>query len=175
MRTEQECEPYERYLYSDEILCETAINGLKLEIKKRYENRKKDHCYEKFLKWEKKENEILIFTYYSYADIKIPKKMNCLFNHKNPNEFVECSMKITQSIYEGFYPIDSIEHGHKHFFVLEFINKIPKIINEIYKSTNIMQEPTGSNYQIAICNLEDFEYIKRDIQNQQQLKEKIRK
>ncbi|MEO1033259.1 MAG: hypothetical protein AAFX55_17780 [Bacteroidota bacterium] len=172
MRTEEECQPTQRFLFSDELLSEQAIYELRNEVIKRFEKREKDSHYDKFINWTKKENEVVIFTLYAYADFETPKTFDCLFDLNHPNDYINCNFKLTQSLYEGFYPTGIIDHGHKHMCVFEFENGIPEIIKKLHMAKGLKYDVPKNSFQLGICNSVDFGLIKEYRQNYLSLKEK---
>ncbi|HHB52095.1 MAG TPA: hypothetical protein ENK75_03495 [Saprospiraceae bacterium] len=172
MRTEEECKPAQRFLFSDEILSEQAIIELKNEVIRRFEKREKDNHYDKFINWSKKENEVLIFTLYAYADFDAPKTFDCLFDLNNPNDYIKVNCKMTQSLYEGFYPTGMIDDGHKHMCVFEFENGIPEIVKKLHIAKGLKYDVPKNSFQLGICNTADFDAIKEYRQNYLSLREK---
>ncbi|MBL4663084.1 MAG: hypothetical protein JKY22_05920 [Flavobacteriaceae bacterium] len=125
MTNEKDCKPEFRYLFSDE-----SINVWKKESAKRLEDEHKGKLFKKFINWKRRKNEIMLFTLYAYADLKIPKRFDCAFNLENPSEHTISPFSLTQSLYEVFFPTDSIGVGHKHTCIFEFENEIPELIKK---------------------------------------------
>lgn len=163
MRSEQECKPIERYLFTEELFSDESIAYWQDECNSRVKSRnlEEEQCYDKFINWKRKDNEIALFTLYAYADFKIPKRFDCVFDLDNPLRFELTDMILTQSIYEGWYPIDSIEDGHKHLCVFEFEDKIPKLISELYVTTGKYSNVPKKTFRLGICQMNDFEEIKK--------------
>ncbi len=133
--------------------------------------RKQRHIF-KYLDWKKSENEIALFTMYAYADLKIPKEFSCIFDLKNPARMWTCKMTLTQSIWEGWYPIDYIEHGHKHLAIFKFEDKIPEIILELYEVKNKDINLPESYRTIGICQIKDYQKIKKYLITSEELRKK---
>lgn len=166
----------QRFLLANIIISDEDLDILKNETLIRYKNRpasfEKEYL-DKYLQWSKQANQIALFTLYTYAELEIPIHFNCLFNFNNPNEFSVSEFIVTQSIFEGFYPINKIERGCKHLLVCEFSeNTIPEIINKLsiskYKSSEVPQ----NQFDLGICNYSDFRLITERINYRKALKEK---
>lgn len=163
MRSEEDCEQGERYLFSDELFSDNAIELIKKRVKKRLQPEHKGELYNKFINWNRKPDEIALFTYYSYADFKVPKQFNCLFNTNNPYEFIKTEFTLTQCLYEGFAPSNMIDHGHKHICILEFKNKIPEIVNELHITEGDHFTYPDNKFMIGICNFNNLKAIQQQI------------
>lgn len=170
--------PEERYLFSDALISVDAISDIKKEICRRHEtgNYKIYDIYsaqlKRFLNWEPDINEIALFALYAYAELKIPFEYNCIFNLDNPNEFINTHITVTQSIYEGFYPIDKIERGHKHLLICKFEGEIPNILNNLHIEKTKYSNISINAYKVGICNFEDFPQIAERTKRIIYLKEK---
>lgn len=166
MQSEEDCEQGQRYLFSDELFSDKAIELIKKRIQKRkLEPQHKGEHYNKFINWNRKPDEIALFTYYAYADFKVPKQFNCLFNTKNPYEFIRADFTLTQCLYEGFLPNDAVDHGHKHICIFEFENKIPEIVNKLHITEGERFTYPDNRFMIGICNFNDLKAIQQQITN----------
>ncbi len=164
MRNEESCKSNEKYLFTSVILSDESIDIFQNESNRRLKNEPKGELFEKFNSWVKKENEVALLTLYAYADFKIPKSFDCIFDLDNPDCFLMTQIKLTQSIWEGWVPIDSIEDGHKHICIFEFENGIPKIINKLYISKGKYLDSPNKSFRLGICNSTDFNSIKNRIE-----------
>jgi hypothetical protein len=98
MRNENDCNPQERFLYAEELFSDESIALWKDECVKRCMDKEKGKEYERFVNWERKNNQILLFTLYAYADFKIPKQFDCIFDLDNPSNLIFEEFKLIQSI-----------------------------------------------------------------------------
>jgi hypothetical protein len=163
MKTENDCKPFSRYLLAHEIFSDETIEIWKGECVSRVNanNIAKSAAFYKFVNWNKTEKEIALFTLYAYADLKIPKLFNCIFELGNPENVVFANCQLEQSIYEGWLPIDTVDIGHKHLCIFSFEDEIPQIFEKLHigkeKFSNV---PKGST-ALGICNQDDFEEIRK--------------
>ena len=172
MRTEEDCLPVEKYLFSDAYLSDEAIELWQNDTIKRFTNRDKNALYDKYTTWKRKSNEIAVFAMYAYADLKLPKEFDCIFNYDNPDEFVIEKFTLTQSIYEGWAPIDTVEDGHKHLLIFKFENEIPKILFKLHKETNLRDTRPKVYNKLGFCCKDDFEKISQNIKKNNLLRDR---
>ena len=162
MRTEEECKPQNRFLFTDEIFSDESIEIWKGECITRMNSRnlEKNKAFNTFVSWKKTDMEIALFTSYAHADFKIPKPFNCIFELNNPENAVFTNFKLTQSIYEGWYPIDNVEDGHKHLCIFSFENEVPEIFNKLHIGKGKFSDVPKGAIKLGICNQNDFKEIK---------------
>ncbi|OQP50880.1 hypothetical protein A4H97_03380 [Niastella yeongjuensis] len=159
MRSEEQCKPLERYLYVDSRWSEAAIEIWQKECIKRLATREKDSYYDKFINWKSRENEIAVFTLYAYADFPIPKRFDCIFQIGNPEIYINTEFQLTQSVWEGWFPIGNIDHGHKHLVVLEFVDKVPDIFNSLHLENNRSSTVPKPHLALGLCQFSDLTEI----------------
>ena len=172
MRNEGDCQTIEKYLVTDEIISDETIDIWKMESSSRLKAEQKGELFDKFMNWKRSENERVLFTMYAYADLKIPKKFDCIFNLRKPSEFVLKPFKLTQILYESFLPIDRLEHGHKHTCIFEFDDDVPEMINKLFVSTGKYSNIPKDTFRIGICDSNDFTDIRKFIELKWNLIEK---
>lgn len=161
MRTEEQTQPSERYLFAGEYFSDKKIAIWKSECIERFKDKAKEDTYEKYVNWIRKDNEIAVFTLYAYADFKIPKKFDIVFQTDNPANYIKEEYELTQSIFEGWYPVDSVNHGHKHLCIFKFKNSIPVIFEHLYKADEKFSNIAGMYNKLGFCHSDDFEEIKQ--------------
>ena len=171
--------PQDRYLLTDELISDEGIEACKKEtlsrsIKTRsvFFEENKD-LLSKYINWKRKSHEVALLTLYAFDNLEIPIKFNCLFNYYNPKEYTISELTVTQSIFEGFYPINTIDIGHKHILICKFEEgKIPSIINQLQISNDKFSGISLKRFKIGICDLADFDLISQRINTIKKLKEK---
>ena len=161
MLAESESKITQRFLQTNCIFDEEAIEIWQKECRYRCTKKEKNEAYFKYLNWRKDKNEIALFTLYAYADLRIPKKFDCIFDYRNPERFYEAKMEITQSIWEAWFPLNSIDHGHKHLVIFKFEEKIPEIIFELHKEKKKFSSVPNDSLMLGICQIEDYNKIKK--------------
>ena len=172
MRSEEECPKEGRYLFCDTYLSDIGIELSQKDVVKRFSNRNKDDLYSKYITWKRNSNEVIVFTMYAYANLKLNKEFDCIFNYDNPDEFVIEKFVITQSLYEGWAPIDTVEDGHKHLLILKFKSEIPEIIFKLHKEDTLGDTRPRIHTKLGFCSKEDFETISKNIKKNNSLREK---
>lgn len=158
MRKEENCKQSERFLQAVSLFSDKTIEVWKKEIKKscKIEN----EPYNKFTNWIKEPNEVAIVTMYAYANFSIPKKFDCIFLYDNPVQYIHSDFTLTQSIFEGYLPIDYIEHGCKHLCIFKFENNIPEIIKHLhYETKKHLTWNWDVKKVLGFCQLSDIQSI----------------
>lgn len=170
MQTEEQCKPNQRFLFAEEYFSDKAIAIWQTECIKRCKDKPKGQAYEKYINWTRKENEIAVFTLYAYADFVIPKKFDIIFHLDNPRDFIKIDYKLTQSIHEAWFPLDTVDDGHKHLCVFSFDKAIPEILNTLHKrDDNFSTSPKGQKL-LGFCNSKDFDEIKTRLEKELELR-----
>lgn len=163
MRTEEQCESKEKYLFADELWSDETIAIWQNECVKRYKNRDdKGEEYERYINWKRKDNEVALFTWYAYADIQLPKQFDCIFEIKNPSNFIVTKFTLVQAIWEAWFPLASIAHGHKHLCIFEFEDEIPQLLKKLPVAKNMFSSIPKGALTVGICRMEDYEEIKQE-------------
>jgi hypothetical protein len=162
MRKEEDCKARERFLFTDELMSDELVNGIKAALVRtdKGKNTHNAQAYEKFKTWTRSEKEVCLFTLYAYADLKLPKPFDCIFRLDNPSDVIYTKFQLTQSLYEGKYPSETIENGHKHLCVFEFETEMPSILHELYVGSKFYDSPPNGALKLGICQSTDFEEIK---------------
>lgn len=170
MQSEQQCKPSARFLISDEYFSDNAIVQLQSDTVKRCETREKNIAYEQYIRWKPQANEIAVFTLYAYADIQIPKKFDIIFSLDNPNQFIKIDFELTQCVYEGWYPMNTIADGHKHLCVLSFDKSVPDILFTLQRGESRFSTYSSGRKFLGLCNSPDFTEIANGIKKNTALK-----
>ncbi|MDO1446336.1 hypothetical protein Q0590_08745 [Rhodocytophaga aerolata] len=171
MRSEQDCKVQERYLFTEAIFSAEAMAIWQGECNSRFQNKEKNAAYYRFINWVKAHNEIALFTMYAYADFTIPKKFDSVFDLDNPSDFTITPFSLTQSIYEGWYPVEYVEHGHKHLCIFEFEKQIPQLIQRMHVTKGKFYDVPPQSLRIGLCHSTDFAIIRNRIEYQLSLKQ----
>ena len=158
MRKEEDCKQSEKFLQAVMQFSDKTIKAWKAVTKERCKI--KDELYHKFINWERQQNEVAIFTTYAYADFSIPKKFDCIFSYDNPEIFIKINFTLNQSIWEGWFPCDSIENGHKHLCIFTFENIVPDILTKLHLETKKYSNWSwDAKNVLGICQVTDIQSI----------------
>lgn len=171
MQTEAECPPNDKFLLADELLTDRAIRFIQAECVRRNRGREATTAYQQFAGWVRQANQVALFTLYAYADLALPKKYDCLFNYDDPAQFVRVAYELTHSIWEGWLPLDQIEHGHKHICVLTFPDQISDIVHLLYQEDGDFTSQLFHKFKMGLCDFTDFDAITRALTRRAHLKE----
>lgn len=170
MQTEEQAKPSERYLFADEYFSDKAIAIWQVKCIKRCKDKPRGHAYEKYVNWKRQDNEIAVFTLYAYADFAIPKKFDIIFQTAIPDNYITTEYELTQSIHEAWFPLDSVDHGHKHLCIFRFDGEVPGIFNLLHKANEKFSTSPKRQFKLGFCNSQDFADIKRVIERRLSLK-----
>lgn len=172
MLTEAKSKISQRFLQTDSRFGKEAINIWQRECRSRCAKKEKTEVYFRYLDWKESEKEIALFTMYAYADFKIPKEFSCIFDCRNPERYCESKIILTQSIWEGWHPIDYIDHGHKHLTVFRFEEEIPKLILELHQEKQKFSSAPKNSLLLGICQIEDYKTITKHLITVNKLRKK---
>lgn len=161
-----------RFLQTDCRFGTEAIDIWKRECRSRCAKKEKTEAYYKYLDWKANGNEVALFSLYAYADLNIPKNFSCIFDYRNPEIYIQTKLTITQSIWEGWFPLNSIDHGHKHLIVGNFENEIPDLIYELHEEKAKFSSVPKNSLMLGICQIEDYEKIKLYLKTVKELRSK---
>ncbi|MBX2925161.1 MAG: hypothetical protein KF746_23370 [Chitinophagaceae bacterium] len=173
MQTEEQCKPSERYLFAEEYFSDKSISIWQKECVKRCKKKPKGIAYEKYINWVRQNKEIAVFTLYAYADFSIPKKFDIIFQTDNPDNFIKTEYKLTQSIHEAWFPLDFVDHGHKHLCVFQFDEDVPEMLNLLHKDQGQFSTSPKGQTKLGFCNTSDFDEIKTRLKKNIELRKQF--
>ena len=160
MLKEELCKSSERFLQAVAIFSDKTIKVWKDGIIKFCKDKEIGIAYTRFLNWTRKENEVAVVTTYAYADFTLPKQFDCIFSYDNAEVYVQTKFTLTHSVLNGWYPTDTIDHGHKHLCVLRFEKGIPDILNRLhYESEQQLTWTWDTKKVLGLCQLADIQNI----------------
>lgn len=151
MFPEDKCHLANRFLYAETFLSDKTIKKWqKRAIQRCLDKKKMEIPYQQFINWRRQQNEVAVFTSYAYADFSIPKKYNCIFDFSNPEKYTQISYTISQSIWEGWFPVDFIEGGHKHLCILQFDQNPAELFIQLAEEEEYIKNPRIRN-PLGLC------------------------
>jgi len=160
MLAESKSKITQRFLQANCRFGQEAIDIWHRECRLRCRKKEKSKAYFTYLNWKESKYEIALFTLYAYADLEMPKGFSCIFDFRNPERYSETKMKLTQSIWEAWFPINSISHGHKHLAIFSFEEEIPELIFELHQEKEKFSSVPKDSLILGICQIEDYNKIK---------------
>jgi hypothetical protein len=171
MLSETDCPPEGRYLQSDEYYSDDALKVLQADCVRQHLNQAKNDAYEQFVNWTRQANELLVLTWNAYADLVVPHQFDCIFRLADPREYVLVNYELTQAILNlgGLHPIHTVEHGHKHLFVLTFQQEVPAIFLRLHREDGVYRTPLANREQIGFCVARDLPAITKRLEKVAQL------
>ena len=162
MQTEAQCPASARYLDADELYSDATLKLLQAECVQQFQNRPTDAAYHTFVQWTRQANEVAVFTWNAYADLAIPKQFDCVFHVDNPNEHLLIRYELVQSAINlgGFWPINRVEHGHKHLCVFRFEQEVPAVFQLLPNlQGSVPKAPPPGASMLGFCQAADLPAI----------------
>jgi hypothetical protein len=160
-----------RFLLADERLTDRAIRVMQAECVRRNRSKPATAAYQQFTDWSRQANQVVLFTPYAYADLAVPRKYDCLFNYDDPAQFVRVGYELTQSIWEGWLPLDQVELGYKHLCVLTFPDRVPDMLHRLYPEEGGFASQGFHPFRVGLCDFTDFDAIAGALTRRAQSKE----
>ena len=102
--------------------------------------------WERFSKRDRTQDHAF-YTLYAYADIPIGRRYDCVF-HRNGGPAIRTNCRIVHAIFEGWYPTEQVEHGHKHIVFLQFHGDPPDCFPAFKRWEDIGQE----DWRYGLCD-----------------------
>ncbi|MBC7863543.1 MAG: dienelactone hydrolase family protein [Bacteroidia bacterium] len=118
--------------------------------------------------WKKSPDELVVYSSYAYADVNLPKKFDCVFEEKNPENYRLINTEIRQSIWNGTHPCDFIEHGHNHIFVLGFEKEMDELWSKL---PEVGSDAVLGSFNLGLCNSDDLSFISERIKKVAKLRD----
>ncbi|OYU96906.1 MAG: hypothetical protein CFE21_01060 [Bacteroidetes bacterium B1(2017)] len=159
MLSEEQSNPSEYFLQVAFYFSDDAISAWQGETINRLKVSQKNIAFNRFVNWKRQENEIAVFTLYANTYFSIPIQFDCIFDFTHPEVFYQGRFAVTQSIYEGWMPVDSIAQGHKHICILTFEEKVPELIKKLHYETNKHSKWKGNTQLLGLCNFKNLKAI----------------
>lgn len=160
---EYQMNPKENYIVIDGYFSLDGIKSLKEVLEKRFENREKTDLYHDFINWTKAENEILLGTFRPYTSWPLRVDLGCIFNFRNPEEFVYQEFKLIHSLVNGWVPAESTSIGNNHIIAVKFEGQIPEIMHKLYEENEYRPKAPVGCFQVGLCPKDDFSIILENI------------
>jgi hypothetical protein len=171
MQTEAQCSPSARFLLADVLFTDHGIRIIQKEFIRRNQGRQVTAAYEEFASWTVQPNQVMLFTWHAYADLALPKAFDCLFNYDEPAQYTRVSCELIHCLWEGWFPLGSVEHGHKHIGVFTFPDQMPDLLHSLYQEDGSFSSQSLHKPMIGLCNFTDFGAITSALTRRANLKE----
>ncbi|MCV2483835.1 hypothetical protein OD917_02790 [Flavobacterium sp. SH_e] len=160
---EYQTKPKENYIVIDGYFSLEGIKSVKDVVEKRFENRLKTDFYNDFMNWSKAENEILLGTFRPYTSWGLGTDLGCIFNYRNPDEFVYQEFKLIHSLVNGWVPAENTSIGNNHLIAVKFESQIPEILLKLHEEKEYRPTAPVGCFQVGLCPKNDFPIILENI------------
>lgn len=134
------------------LLSNETLELLKEQVYRTLRDQEKDDLFEQFMRWQKKENEIMLYSDYSSMSFDLPANFDSILKCPLPVYRIDVKVAIPYSILNGWAAINKIEKGHRNVCLLHFEDKVPDIINDL-PEVNSKKSSTG--FEIILFNRAD--------------------
>ncbi len=142
-----------KHLRFTTFISNNTLALLKEQVYRMLGDRKKDSLFEKFMKWQLKDNEIMLYTDYSLIEFDLPTHFDTIIKTTEPESRIETRVIIPYSVINGWAAIDKIEKGHRHVCPLQFEGRLPEVV----KCLPEVNSKAGSVVQqLIFCNWLDI-------------------
>lgn len=170
MRNEAQCPPSAKFLLADALFTARGVRFIQTEFIRRNQGRQATAAYGEFANWTPQPNQVMLFTWHAYADFALPKQFDCLFKYDDPVQSTSIKCELTHSLWEGWFPLGSVEHGHKHIGVFTFPDQVPDLLHALYREDGNFSDQSLHEPMIGFCNFTDFSAIATDLTRRANLK-----
>ena len=134
------------------FLSNETLKLLKEQVYRTLRDQEKDILFEQFMRWQKKENEIMLYSDYSSISLDLPTNFDSILQSTLSVDRIDVKVVIPYSILNGWAAISKIEKGHRNVCLLQFGEKVPDIIKDL-PEVNSKKSSTG--YGIILFNRAD--------------------
>jgi len=110
------------------FLSDETLELLKEQVYRTLRDQEKDELFEQFMKWQRKENEIMLYSDYSLISFDLPANFDSILQNTASANRIDVKVVIPYSILNGWAAINKIEKGHRNVCLLQFADKVPDII-----------------------------------------------
>jgi hypothetical protein len=136
------------------FLSNETLELLKEQVYRTLRDQEKDDLFEQFMRWQRKENEIMLYSDYSSISLDLPVNFDSILQSTLSVDRIDVKVVIPYSILNGWAAISKIEKGHRNVCLLQFDEKVPDIIKDL-PEVNSKKSSTG--YEIILFNRADVE------------------
>lgn len=144
---------YIKHLRFTAFLSDATLEMLKEQVYLTLRDQEKDPLFEAFMKWQRKDNEIMLYSDYCLLGFDLPASFDSIAHVNKPDNRIGVNVIIPYSILNGWAAINKIEKGHRHVCLLQFDNKVPEIIKDL---PEVNANNGSAGHQVIIYNEADI-------------------
>ncbi len=134
------------------FLSNETLEILKDQVYRTFRDQEKDELFEQFMKWQKKENEIMLYSNNSLVSFDLPVSFDSILQTTLSSYKIDVKVVIPYSILNGWAAISKIEKGHRNVCLLQFADKVPDIIRDL---PEVNSKKEGNGHEIILFNQTD--------------------
>ncbi len=144
-----------RHLRFTHLLSDATLALLKEQVYRTLRDQEKDILFEQFMKWQRKDNEIMLHADYSSIGFDLPVNFDSITQVALSNNRTDVKVVIPYSILNGWATINKIAMGHKHVCLLQFDDEVPPIIKDL---PEVNSKNRRAGYEIVLYNMADITF-----------------
>lgn len=91
------------------------------------------------------------------------ENFDCIFNSRNPDEFIFQRGRLIHSLWNGWIPEKNIVKGSNHVIALEFENEVPEIFYRLYEENQYRPMAPRDSVILGLCCKNDFPIISNNL------------
>jgi hypothetical protein len=135
-------------------LSNETLELLKEQVYRTLRDQEKDDLFEQFMNWQRKENEIMLYSDYSSVSLDLPANFDSIAQTPLSVDIIDVKVVIPYSLINGWAAINKIEKGHRNICLLQFDDKIPDIIKDL---TEVNSKTSRTGFEVILFNREDVD------------------
>jgi len=144
------------------FLSDATLVQLKQQVYRTLRDQDKDPLFESFMNWQRKDNQIMLYTDFCSLGFKLPATFYSIAQIGLPDSTIDANVVIPYSILNGWAPVNKIEKGHRHACLLQFNNnEVPMIVRTL---PEVNSKDGIAKHQVMIynkANIPDTRLIKK--------------
>ena len=142
-----------KHLRVTSFLSNATLELLKEQVYRTLRDQEKDSLFEQFMKWQGKDNEIMLYANYSLTGFDLPVNFDSITQVAFPDNRTDVKIVIPYSIINGWAPINKIGRGHRHVCLLQFDDEVPEIIKGL---PEVNSKNGSAGYEVILYNVSDI-------------------
>ena len=156
MRPESDTPLDERYLMILGRLSRKMVKGIEEQHIREHHTRLKKkglltpHLEELFQKFNSRDRSLdcAVFSIHAYANIPLGREYNLIWNRNNPENSIQLRCRLEHILFNAWYPVAEIQHGHKHVLFLT----IDDTEIDCFPIFDTWEELTSSDWNYALSD-----------------------
>lgn len=134
------------------LLSDDTLSLLKSQVGRMMRDQMDEPLIERFLNWERQQNEIFLYATYSSLEFDLPLDFDIFF-WDGSDDYKYYQVHVPFSVINGWAPIAKVAQGHKHVCLLQFQGEVPGFIWNL-PEVNHSVAKTSDLFLVSKANLQ---------------------